>query len=96
MADKFAPPPGLTRHRAVIAYNGARFFGWQRQPDKRTVQGDLEAALAKLYGMPVAAVGASRTDAGVHALNQVFHFDAPGKTPPKGVASVLNVAGRGD
>lgn len=93
---RFFAPPGLVRHVAAIAYNGAKFSGWASQPGRRTVQGELERALRDLYGLPVRAVGSSRTDAGVHALGNVFHFDAPPKTPPKGVAAALNAAGRGD
>lgn len=54
----------------VLHYDGAHFAGWQRQPDVRTVQGVLEHALARLCAAPVAALGAGRTDAGVHARGQ--------------------------
>ena len=54
----------------VLHYDGAGFSGWQRQPEQRTVQGVLEQALARLCGTPVAALGAGRTDAGVHARGQ--------------------------
>ena len=64
-----------------IAYRGGRYHGWQSQPDGNTVQDKLERALAEFVGLPrgevVATVCAGRTDAGVHALNQVVHFDAP-------------------
>ncbi|HEX7637291.1 MAG TPA: tRNA pseudouridine(38-40) synthase TruA [Burkholderiaceae bacterium] len=64
-----------------IAYRGQRYHGWQSQPDGRTVQDVLERALAEFVGLPrgeiVGTVCAGRTDAGVHALNQVVHFDAP-------------------
>ncbi len=72
-----------------LAYLGAPFAGWQRQPGKRTVQGELEAALAALYGRPVPVVGAGRTDAGVHADGQVAHFDAPIPIPVAGVVRAL-------
>jgi tRNA pseudouridine38-40 synthase len=72
-----------------LAYLGATFAGWQRQPGKRTVQGVLEAALTTLYGQPVQVVGAGRTDAGVHAAGQVAHFDAPLPIPPAGVVRAL-------
>ena len=57
--------------KITLAYDGTRFVGWQRQADGESVQGLLEDALARLEGGPVAASGAGRTDAGVHALAQV-------------------------
>ena len=54
-------------YRLTIAYDGSRFFGWERQPDKDTIQGKLEAVLGTLQGHPVNVIGAGRTDAGVHA-----------------------------
>lgn len=54
-------------YRLTIAYDGSRFFGWERQPDKDTIQGKLEAVLGTLQGYPVNVIGAGRTDAGVHA-----------------------------
>ena len=63
----------------VLHYDGARFSGWQRQPVERTVQGDLEAAVSKLCGAPIAVVGAGRTDAGVHARGQAAGVRVPEK-----------------
>ena len=63
----------------VLHYDGARFSGWQRQPDERTVQGELEAAVSKLCGAPIAVVGAGRTDAGVHARGQAAGVRVPEK-----------------
>ncbi|MBM3289853.1 MAG: tRNA pseudouridine(38-40) synthase TruA, partial [Candidatus Hydrogenedentes bacterium] len=60
--------------RAVVRYAGGPFAGWQVQPDRRTVQGDIERALAQIAGAPVRIQGAGRTDAGVHALAQVCSF----------------------
>lgn len=58
-----------------LAYHGAEFLGWQRQPNGRTVQGVLESTLSTWMRSPVEVVGAGRTDAGVHAANYVAHLD---------------------
>jgi len=61
---------------AVVQYDGARFAGWQRQPEARTVQAEFEAVLERLMGRRTVATGAGRTDAGVHALGQGVGFTA--------------------
>ncbi|HOX25319.1 MAG TPA: tRNA pseudouridine(38-40) synthase TruA [Candidatus Krumholzibacteria bacterium] len=66
------PPP---RVKIDLAYVGTDFHGWQIQPDLRTVQGELAAALARLLQRPCVPVGAGRTDAGVHARGQVAHAE---------------------
>lgn len=60
-----------------LEYDGAGFSGWQSQPDGNTVQDALEAALTTIAAAPMRVVCAGRTDAGVHALTQVVHFDTP-------------------
>jgi len=70
-----AAAPGLYRYRLDVAYVGTGLGGWQRQPNAETVQELLEAALEDLLGERVAVVGASRTDAGVHARAQIAHVD---------------------
>ena len=57
----------MQNYKLTVAYDGSRFFGWERQPDKDTIQGKLEAVLGELNGAPVEVIGAGRTDAGVHA-----------------------------
>lgn len=67
-----------TRIRLDLGYDGTAFAGWAKQPDRRTVQGVLEDALATIFrrhGEPPALTVAGRTDAGVHALGQVAHLD---------------------
>jgi tRNA pseudouridine38-40 synthase len=58
-----------------IEYDGSGFCGWQRQAGQRTVQLELESALSKIANQPIHVVCAGRTDTGVHALEQVVHFD---------------------
>jgi tRNA pseudouridine38-40 synthase len=60
--------------RLTIAYDGTEYFGWQYQPDKRTVQGTLEAAVEEVTTTWTRIVASSRTDAGVHAVGQVVSF----------------------
>jgi tRNA pseudouridine38-40 synthase len=63
--------------RLVLHYDGAGFSGWQRQPETRTVQGVLEAALERLTGAAIAALASGRTDAGVHARGQAVGVRVP-------------------
>jgi tRNA pseudouridine38-40 synthase len=67
--------------RLEIEYDGAGFRGWARQPDQRTVQGELEAALATVLQEPVDLTVAGRTDTGVHALGQVASFETAAGVP---------------
>jgi tRNA pseudouridine38-40 synthase len=64
-----------------IAFDGRPFDGWQSQPSGNTVQDRLEAALGEIAGAPVRVTAAGRTDAGVHAIGQVAHFDAAASRP---------------
>jgi len=60
----------------VCAYDGTSFAGWQSQARSDGIQDVIEARLAQIFGRPVRIHGSGRTDSGVHALGQVFHFDA--------------------
>ncbi|MBI4501141.1 MAG: tRNA pseudouridine(38-40) synthase TruA [Gemmatimonadetes bacterium] len=75
---------------AVLHYVGRDFAGWQRQPSKRTVQGELEAVLERLTGSRVVTHAAGRTDAGVHALGQVVSFRMPSGWDPAQLLRALN------
>lgn len=82
---------GPVRYRAVVAYVGTRFHGWQRQKNApRTVQAVLEAALRPLAHGVVSVEGASRTDAGVHADGQIVHFDLPRRRESRVVRDAAN------
>jgi tRNA pseudouridine38-40 synthase len=87
--------PALTTVRIDIEYDGSRFKGWAAQPGLRTVQGELEAALATVLRQPVALTVAGRTDTGVHALGQVASFAAEAEIPSD-LARRLNGVGPDD
>lgn len=79
------------RIKCIIAYDGTGFAGYQVQPNKRTVQRELETALTKLHkGSEVKVVASGRTDAGVHAVGQVIHFDSPLQLPEERWPAALN------
>lgn len=63
------------RYKAIVSYDGTNYQGWQKQPDKNSVQAKIETALSRLCRHNVKITGAGRTDKGVHAFGQVFHFD---------------------
>jgi tRNA pseudouridine38-40 synthase len=77
---------------AVVHYDGAQFVGWQRQREGRTVQAEFEEVLARLLGRRTAAIGAGRTDTGVHAVGQGVGFAADGRwgTDVVGLRRALN------
>ena len=66
----------MKRIKCTVAYDGTLFNGYQRQPGQRTVQGEIEAALEKICKVPITIHSSGRTDTGVHAYGQVFHFDS--------------------
>jgi len=89
MLESDQPQPTY-RVALVIQYVGTHFHGWQRQKAQRTVQEEIETAIATVLGHHVTLHGAGRTDAGVHAAAQVAHFAATGLIPAHRWASVLN------
>jgi tRNA pseudouridine38-40 synthase len=74
----------------VVQYAGTHLYGWQKQPDGRTVQSEIEQALSAVLGQPATIYGAGRTDSGVHAAAQVAHFNNPSVIPATRWASILN------
>ncbi len=88
-----APP--AQRYKLTIAYDGSGFHGWQKQhpPERaplRTVQQVVEDTLIQVMRQPLELVGASRTDAGVHAEGQVAHFEAVTPIPKERLADAIN------
>ncbi|MCK5761763.1 MAG: tRNA pseudouridine synthase A, partial [Candidatus Izimaplasma sp.] len=81
--------PNYTRIKCVISYDGSIYNGFQRQLNLRTVQGDFEKGLKFLTNEDITIQSSGRTDKGVHALNQVIHFDTLSKIEPNNFFRVL-------
>ncbi len=67
----------MRRVKAVFEYDGTNYYGWQLQKGQRTIQGEIEQALKIIFKKRIPVTGSGRTDTGVHARNQVAHFDIP-------------------
>ncbi len=80
----------MRRIHLIVEYDGTNYAGWQRQANAMTVQEKLERAVQKLTGEAVCVSGASRTDAGVHALGQSAHFDTKSRIPADKFSFALN------
>lgn len=81
----------LRRWKLTLAYDGTEFKGWEKQSQgERTIQGTIEQVIAKLTGETVSVIGASRTDAGVHALGQVAAVDLPARWEGRDLDRGLN------
>lgn len=78
------------RYVLVFSYDGSKFYGFQRQNDKRSVQKELEDNLSKIFNEDVKIKGAGRTDRGVHALGQTAHFDSKKSINLRFVKKYLN------
>lgn len=76
--------------KITLAYDGAEFSGWQAQPGRRTVQGELERAWLEITGETVRLNAAGRTDAGVHAAGQVVSVESATNIPPESLVHALN------
>lgn len=79
----------LRRFKCVVAYDGTDFCGWQSQLGGGSIQDFIEFKLSSILGKPTRIHGSGRTDAGVHANGQVFHFDAIWKHSPEAMARAL-------
>ena len=80
----------MRRIHLIVEYDGTNYAGWQRQSNAMTVQEKLENAVKKLTGETLCVHGASRTDAGVHALGQSAHFDTESRIPADKFSFALN------
>ena len=80
----------MPRYKITVEYDGGPFVGWQRQDTGPSIQAALEDAVFAFSGERVTVQGAGRTDAGVHALGQVAHFDLAGEKPVEEVRGALN------
>ena len=79
----------MKRILLTIEYDGSCYSGWQKQPDKKTIQGEIENALYRILGKNIEVFGSGRTDAGVHALNQKAHFDIDVPIPISKLAFII-------
>lgn len=78
------------RVQLTVAYDGTNYHGWQLQPQKPTIEGELNKHLSELLGEPIQVIGASRTDAGVHALCNTAVFDTNNRMPADKISYALN------
>jgi tRNA pseudouridine38-40 synthase len=91
VTDKLVLPAGEKQRIALaIQYIGTHMCGWQRQPNKRSVQGEIEGILSQLSHQEIRLYGAGRTDSGVHAAAQVAHFDIHSTVPAEKWQAILN------
>lgn len=80
----------MKRYKIIVSYLGTNYCGWQTQKNGTSVQSVLENAFSKLFGAKTAVTGSGRTDAGVHALGQVAHFDAETSIPAEKIPFAIN------
>lgn len=80
----------MPRYKLTIEYDGTGYAGWQKQPDRPSIQQDMEAAVLKFCGVETEVMGAGRTDAGVHATAQTAHVDLPKAYDPYSVMQGIN------
>ncbi len=80
----------MRRIKLIVSYDGTEYCGWQTQPGKRTVEGELNRALGKLLHEETTVIGASRTDSGVHGLGNIAVFDTDSRIPAEKFSYALN------
>ena len=80
----------MKRFKLTVAYDGTNYCGWQIQPSAPTIEGELNKALCRLTGETIQVIGASRTDAGVHAYGNVAVFDSDTPIPGEKLLFALN------
>lgn len=80
----------MKRIMLIVAYEGTNYHGWQVQPNAVTVEGVLNETISRLTGEEIQVIGASRTDAGVHALGNVAVFDTESRIPGEKFSYALN------
>ena len=78
------------RIRIIVAYDGTNYHGWQLQENGITIEAELNRCLTELLGEEIRVIGASRTDAGVHALGNIAVFDTVNRMPAGKISYALN------
>ena len=80
----------MKNFKFIISYDGSRYFGWERQPGRDTIQGKLEAVLTRMCGTDVQVIGAGRTDAGVHAKAMAANAYMDTEKTPEEIRDYMN------
>lgn len=81
---------GMKNYKMIVSYDGTRYYGWERQPDRDTIQGKLENVLSRMCDAPVEVIGAGRTDAGVHARAMTANARFETRRTPEQIRDYLN------
>lgn len=76
--------------KLIIEYDGKGFNGWQKQPDKLNIQGEIEKAIEEITGEKVDLIASGRTDAGVHSLGQTANFKTESQIPIEKIPKAIN------
>lgn len=80
----------MKNYKLLVAYDGSRYYGWQRQPGQSTIQGKLESVLSLMCGRETEVIGAGRTDGGVHAEGMAANVNLETELSPEGIRDYLN------